>query len=459
MYKKILLVSPASRVATMADVHPPLNLGYIAAYLEKHNIEVRIVDEHVGHDIKKEIKAFMPDIVGVTATTPLALEAYRIAGIARDAGCITVMGGRHASILPSEALEHVDMVVVGEGEKAMMKIVNGSVDKIVKSDYVKDLDELPPPAWHLMNMEHYLTVRKKDRYSRTHLYFIPPDMRVGAHVTMRGCPYSCVFCYNSWKDAPLRFHSAQRVISDLIYLVEKYKVQAMFFMDDDMFAHKKRLKEICRLMKENKINIIWGCQAKVDSINLELLEIAKEAGCRQVGFGFESGSQRILNILKKGRTTVEQNAEAIRLCKKAGILSFASFMVGNPTEEIDDLEATYRFVKEHDIDMVGAMITTPYPGTELWDWCKKNNLIPEKVDWSMYTTAEESVSACNTIAASTIRKYKDNIEFCKRPLTIQEILGKIWESPLLLLALFKNPRNALSYLLNTKFIRNMTFRH
>lgn len=399
---KVALVNPGR--GKRWTVSEPLNLGYIASYLEQNDIEVKIIDQLAGQDVKKEISAYGPDIVGITATTPLAPVAYKIADMCRGKGILTVMGGVHASVMPEEALTHADIVVVGEGETAMLDIINNGIRSgIVSHPYIKDIDELPSPARHLMRQDFYL--RKLDALGEilAFLHFFPPSTKVATLLTSRGCPFRCIFCHNSWRQTPVRFHSAERVLSEIRELKEIYGVEAIFFMDDNILANKPRLEKICRMIIEEKLDIAWGCNASSHYANPRIAQMIREAGCREVVFGWESGSQRILNVLEK-RTTVERNREAIRICKQAGLVVTGTFMIGNPTETIQDIKLTQQFIKDNDIDMHAVCITTPYPGTKLWDWCNEQGLIPRSFSWSHFNQNDLKVSACDTIPAKELRK-------------------------------------------------------
>lgn len=441
MTRPILLINPG-KDKPWASTHPPMNLGYIAANLEKNGFETYIIDELAGQNVEKAIQKYRPEIVGITATTPMAPDAYRLCKIAHRYKCKVVMGGKHAMIMPYEALKYADMVVIGEGEQAMVEIVSGKhKEKIVRASYVLDLDDLPSPAWHLMDMDFYLTAR--DRILRTHLNFLPPHTKVGSLITTRGCPYRCIFCYNSWRDIPVRFHSAERVVDDIEYLVKQYNMQALFFMDDDLFVFKKRLVKICELLKQRKIKIIWGCQSTADHLDEKVLRLAKSAGCKQVGFGFESGSPRILKLLKKGRQSVEGNAKAVKICRKVKVSSWATFMIGNPTETLDDVQKTFEFIKNNRPDGVGIHVTTPFPGTELWDWCRRHNLIPQKIDWSIFNTGQVSIPANDTISPYKIQELRDQIQYYFNPLSIREIISLLPTRPDLLLKPFRNPASIL----------------
>lgn len=408
--KRVALINPGRN--EQFAVQEPLNLGFIAAYLEKNGVEVRIIDELAGEDVPAEISRYGPDVAGITATTPLAEDAYRIADHCKKAGILTVMGGVHASVLPEEALSHSDIVVIGEGEQAMLDIASGSVNPgIVRRDYIRDLDEIPMPARHLMKMDFY--TRTKDRLPHTYLHFVPPRTKTSAMLTSRGCPYTCTFCHNTWKGMPYRLNSAERVLEEIELLMREYGVEAVFFIEDTFFGNKQRLMKICDMIKSRGIKLLWGCNSRVNELDLDSLKAVKAAGCRQITIGFESGSQRILDALNK-RTTVEQNSKAVQMCKEAGLYVNGTFMVGSPTETARDVEETAEFIRRNPIDSIGICITTPYPGTAIWNWCKKNNLIPAGLRWSDFVYDRISVPCSTTMTASEIEAHADNLRWLVR---------------------------------------------
>ena len=231
---------------------------------------------------------------------------------------------------------------------------------------------------------------------------------------------------------PWRFNSPERVISEIEQLVNVYGVGAIFFIEDNFFANKARVKKICNLLKEKKINIIWGANARVNGIDLEILKIAKDAGLRQVTFGFESGSQRILDVLNK-MTTVEQNKSAIELCNKAGLIPQGTVMIGNPTETLEDIRATQKFLREADIKSVGVCITTPFPGTKIWDWCKERKLLPKSLDWSDFTYDRVTIPVCEAIPPKEIKRLAQetaDILSARRPISLSRFAIKGLRHPL-----------------------------
>lgn len=428
---RVLLVNPS--LNPELAIQEPLNLGYLAAYLKSKGIDVKIVDEAAGHDFYTVLDQFNPDFVGFSATTVVINRAYELSSYCRKKGIKTVIGGRHVSVYPNEGLKYADYIVVGEGEFALLSIVTSlEPTGIVKKEYIKNLDELPMIDRTLLDMEFY--VKTKDRFQDSYLTFVPLNTRTAGIITSRGCPYNCIFCFNSYRGYPFRFHSAERVVCELKYLITNWKIKAVFFLDDNLFANHPRLHEICRLIKKEKLDFIWGANSRVDNINEESIILAKEAGCKQITFGFESGSQKVLDILNKC-TNVQKMRAAIALVKKHGLLVTGTFMIGNPEETKEDIDLTKQFIKENDIDEYGICITTPYPGTKLFNMCKEQKLLPseEKIDWSKFAHSEfPYYLSTNTLSKKDIKKaYYEltSLKKNKNPLRMSSIIRFITAHP------------------------------
>lgn len=429
---KVALVNPGKdpRLA----ICEPLNLGYLASsILSVGNHEVRIIDELAGDNVNRELRKINPDIVGITANTPLITRAYEIAHFCRSQNYLIVMGGVHVTIpdCQPEALKYCDLIVASEGEKAIKTIVTDlsastyvqySTGKIINGDHYKNLDDIPPPARHLINMDYYKRVRQ--RIPGTFLQGLPKTARVAMLLTSRGCPYRCIFCWNSWRKVPLRFHSAERVLYEMNELKEHYDVNGLFIGDDHFFLHKRRLHDICKNMIERDFNFNWICNSRVDSVDYKSLKLAKDAGCVEIIFGFESGSQRVLDVLNK-QQTVKTMSKAIKMCKDIGIKSSGTFMIGNPTEKITDVRRTQKFIIDHDIDNIGLCVTTPFPGTILWEICKRKGMIPNGFnDWnSLRVDRISSISACDTMDTETVEMLYYETE----DLVMKKTAGRIEE--------------------------------
>jgi anaerobic magnesium-protoporphyrin IX monomethyl ester cyclase len=407
---RVALVQPEPTANVVINA-PPLNLGYIAAYLREYNhCEVKIFDGVVNKNICKQIVRFHPNVVGVTATTPMAYDAYSLAEKIKVSipDVLIVFGGVHASALPNEALPYFDCVVVGEGEKAFSEIVKqypSFPSRIVYGEPVKDLDSIPSPAFDLLDIEKYLQARDNPGF------YYPYGLdyvRTATIISSRGCPFDCVFCCNSKKRSAPRYHSAQRIIDEIKFYLEHYKVNSFFFLDDAFPANKKRMREFGRLLKKNNLKIRWGCQARTPILSEEYLNCLKGMGCMFVSPGFEHGNSRMLSYLKKGHVSIEQNHQALVNAEKAGVKIGGSFIFGSPTETKREMQDTLNFIRDHkQFVFVGVNVLIPYPGTEVWDYCKQNGLLPEVVDYRKLiptSKAEDTYIVCNKLEPEKFRQ-------------------------------------------------------
>jgi radical SAM superfamily enzyme YgiQ (UPF0313 family) len=372
----------------------PQNLLILAAYAKKFGHEVIIADQSTGENIFKKIKTFNPDFVGITGTTAVIFESYKIGDWCRKEGFKVIMGGVHVTVMPDEGIKHADYVVVGEGEDALVKILSGKAQPgIVKGEFIKNIDELPKIDRDLIDMKFYSSAM--DRVPGSTAWFVGPGTKICSILATRGCPYNCIYCHNSWRGLPVRMRSARSIIDEMKELKTKYGIKAIFFMDDDFLVSKQRIFEFCKLYKEEGIDIVWQCGARVTAVDPEILEAIKSANCKQISYGLESGSPRILGILKNNRTTVEQNAAAIKMAKEAGLFATGTFMIGNPTETEEDIEMTKKFIIDNNVDEFAVSIATPFPGTKMWEMCKEKGVIPDEIDWSKFNYRKLTVMLCD----------------------------------------------------------------
>lgn len=402
--QRVALVVPEPSAKVVVNA-PPLNLGYLASYLRTYgkDVEVKIFDGIIQKNLLPEIIKFQPEVVGISATTPLAYDAYSLSDELRKnlENTITVLGGVHPSAMPNEGIQHADSVIVGEGEKALLEIVNNYPNKpkkIIEGSPIMDLDEIPSPAFDLLDVETYLKAR--DNAGFYYPYGLD-HVRTGTIITSRGCHFRCVFCRNSGRKEPVRYHSAERVVNEVELFLERYKVNSMFFLDDEFAINYKRLKKIGELFKDRGISVPWGCQARTPTLTYNRMKYMKSMGCRFVSVGFEHGNERMLKFLKKNSTTVAQNNNALLEAERAGMKIGGSFIYGSPTETKEEMEDTIKFILEHpQFVFVGVNVLVPYPGTEIYSICQKKGLLPEKVDYRKLvptSKAEETYVVCDTV--------------------------------------------------------------
>lgn len=397
---KILLINPPQ--ATLYP-QPPLGLAMVAAVLEKNGYLVKILDLPVlgfsENSLSTVVRQEKPDVVGVTAMTPTINSAVSIVEKVKecDSNITVVLGGAHATILPEETLKsipEIDVIVRGEGEQTILELVkvldeiSGDINQISGVTYregasikstplrppILELDALPFPAFHLLPIRRYRLHPPFGRRS--------PVMPI---ITSRGCPYRCVFCSKSVFGKKYRSNSPAYVVDEIRLLNEKFGVKEIKFYDDVFTLDRKRIIAICRLLKEQGIDIPWTCETRVNLVASELLEVMKDSGCYMIEYGVESGNQRVLNSLKKD-ITLEQTIKAFKLTHEAGIETVAYFMIGSPQETSETIQETVEFAKKLDPDFVQFSITTPYPATELYSLALKDGHVPEK--WDEYVYAD-----------------------------------------------------------------------
>jgi anaerobic magnesium-protoporphyrin IX monomethyl ester cyclase len=380
---KVALITPMSDLK-LSDLCAPLNLCYLASYIRKTlpSVDVRIFDGLIKQDVKALLFEFKPEIIGVTATTPQAIDAYKFLDWvkANFPNSLALIGGIHASVLPEEAAEHADCVVKGEGERAIVEIIekrmrNEAIPKIVEDVPIDNLDDIPSPAYDLIDMKKYLSEPP------SFPGLITPVVTI---VTSRGCPYKCPFCWNSARTFKVRYFSAQRIVEEIIYFRENFGVNTVWFADDEFLINKKRLAEFAKLLKEKHISdwLIWGCQARAKTIDHDTLELAKSVGCVAISVGFESGCARTLEFLKCGTTKIEDHERALKIAKEVGVTTGGSFIFGTPGETYEEMRETINWCEnEKNLMWYGFNTIIPYPGTTVWKICQEQNLLPKDLDY------------------------------------------------------------------------------
>lgn len=393
MKKRIILIHPplsfeeryGESKSFTGHIHPPQGLCHLAAMFPEERFEVAILDAQAlfmgVEDAVKEVVAFRPDYVGIMTFTISVHTVARVTDLIAEAlpGARVILGGPHMSACPEETLRRYpqfDLAVIGEGELTLPELVealeqgrdlaqvdgviyrtgDGEVHRTAQRALVPNLDVLPMPRWDLLPHlpDHYRP--------STMTYRRLPAVAV---VTSRGCPHECTFCDRSVFGRRWRAHSPETVLAWIDHLVERYGIRDINFQDDHFMVDKKRLAAICGGIGERHPDLIWSTIGRADAVDARSVQFMKEAGCWQIAFGIESGSQRILDVLKK-HETIEQIEEAVRIIKGAGMTVKGLFMAGCPTETRESLEETERFIRRLDLDYVSMSAFTPTPNTEIF---------------------------------------------------------------------------------------------
>jgi anaerobic magnesium-protoporphyrin IX monomethyl ester cyclase len=364
---------------------PPLGLSYVAASLEKAGFQVQMLDNYLQKKPISEVKKFVsqlnPDMVGITCSSATYHKCVETAAAIKEVvpSCKIVVGGWHPSYVPESMLQHpeIDYVIMGEGERAMVELatfttkgekemVLGAIaglayrrgDKILKNTpkFIEKLDEIPFPARHLLPMDQY---ERKMEF----LNVEPVDIM---SIT-RGCPFSCAFCETRKMWGPAcRFFSPKRVVDEVKYMIDKFGSKGIYFINDNFTIRKKETIELCELMKKEKLDLQWICDTRADMLTQELLVKMREAGCRTIWFGVESGVQRILEKINK-HISLDQVEQAFKMVRKEGIQVAASFMLGIPGETKADMETTFKFAQKLNPDLCQFNVFIAYPDSLLYE--------------------------------------------------------------------------------------------
>ncbi len=423
-YQKILFVNPGAD--DRWGQTEPLNLAILASFIESQGYDVALVDELMGDSVEEALDRFQPDLVAVTGVTPLAADAYRVAAMAKARGMSTVMGGSHASVLTDEVLTRFDMAVVGEGEYALLDILQKGLTKgRIMSDHQLNIDDMPVPNRTLLNMPAYLAQRQKYPFQISYC-FVPKEEQVLNLIISRGCNARCAFCYNAWADKPLRFRNGELVVEELKSMVEGYGVRYFNFMDDNLFAHKRKSREIFQAIIDSNLDIRFGCYARVDCVHPEGLDLAYKAGLRRINFGFESGSQKILDASNKG-IKFEKIEQAVKLCNERGIVVVGTVIIGHADETWEDLKKTRQLIRRLPLQYIGTTLLTPFPGTALWADLEQKGRIPDKLNWNEFDYNHIPIRISEHFSSETIMRLRRWI-WIEAYLTNRKLLGHLLQS-------------------------------
>ena len=367
----------------------PMDLASMAAMLEQIQVECKLTDYPVeGGDFttfEKDFEAFKPDLLIMSVTSTTLPKDLSCAQIAKRIHSAVITLAKGADFFQSdkrtiETYPAVDIVIRGEYEFAIQELGKGNNWATIRGITYRDsdgtptrnperpllekLDALPFPARHLM---------------KNHLYPRPDTGTPTAVIlTQRGCPAECVYCLvSAVSGKKIHFRSPESVVAEIEECVYKHGIKDFFFRADTFTWYKPWVIQLCKLIIEKKLAITWVCNSRVDTIDDERLEWMKKAGCWLIAFGVESGNQELLDNMKK-RIKVEQSRTAIAACRRHGVKTYMFFVLGLPWESKESAEQTIHFAQELDGDFVDFSIAYPFPGTELYDIVKENDLMKSK---------------------------------------------------------------------------------
>ncbi len=442
---RVLLINPRFQLPIDTRTTPHLGIAYLAAVSERRGDEVRVFDQDVeAVRLGDFVREYQPDIVGITSNTPQVKQGWlcarEIKAVLPEA--VTVQGGPHVSALPEEsaARPEIDIVARGEGEETWIdlcatleKVKAGNanfkardlldpaakiLDRVLGITYqttdgkirhtherpaLANLDTLPFPAYKYFKMERYSSLQPAmDAIERGKSFSL---------MTSRGCPYRCTFCSQSVMAEKWRARSPENVVAEWRHLVEDWGAQEIGVLDDSANIDRKRLRAVSELLIKEKLNHVPWIPINGIRANLadeDLLRLMKQAGCKRVAFGVETGDEEILESIDK-RVTHDQIRAAFKNAKKIGLETVGFFIIGLPGDNEQTMEKTIRYACELDPLVANFSMMTPYPGTKVWEQVHRNGGRMLMKDWDDYVFFEGKAryEIGETTAEVQERKWKE----------------------------------------------------
>jgi len=441
---KVLLIQPNydSHV-----VHPPLGLGYLASFLERENYQVSIFDGTLKNATLDEflisVSEYKPDLVGISVLTRGHNRAKEIIRAIKKKykELPVVLGGTQVTAAPRQVLKDLkaDFVVVGEGEITLFELVKtletnrGNYAKIDGLAYrtssgrvvinrprelIKDLDDIPFPAWHLM---------PPDKYRIAPILEPARGFPIAPVLTSRGCPYNCSFCASNvtWKRR-LRFRGIENVLTEIKMLKEQFGVKEIHFCDDNFTMDTERAKKMCEFLIKEKIDLPWQCPngVRIDRLTFPLLKKMRRAGCYSIGLGIESGNKEILKSVNK-QLDLKLIPKVLKNLKKVGIESYGFFILGLPGDSMKTVQETIDLSLRQPFDRAWFNIFTPYPGSPAFDvWAKGRDF--SKIDWDRHDCST-AIMASNDLSIEEIERLQKKAVrmFYLRPRVFLKVIGSL----------------------------------
>lgn len=361
--------------------NPPLGLMYIAACLEREGLSVRLCDvtaEELGLEgLLEEIAKESPKVVGIAVLTSGVKSAVEFAQAFKErfGGKIQLgIGGPHITADPGffERFPLFDFAVLGEGEitftRLAKKMLSGEkIQGVFSGEPVEDLDSLPFPARHLIDTRNYGPPGRK---------WSKEDAKNSMYASIlgsRGCPFNCIYCSKIY-GKKVRFRSGKNIADEVAQLFNDYGGKFVF-MDDTFTLNRKNVEDFCSEIISRSLRPKWMAMTRANLVDEKILQLMKNAGCTDLFFGVEAGSERVRNEIVKKSISDDSVLKAIRLCRKFGIQSSVFLMIGFPTETLKELDETVRFAGKSGADLIGVHLTVPLPGSELFESAIKDGII------------------------------------------------------------------------------------
>lgn len=398
---KVLLFYPRY---TYPRKNPPIGLAYLAAALQREGHNVEILDLNVVNlgeqELRDTVSARRYAVFGISFMTSQFGEASRLAQLLKSVAPYVpiIVGGPHASAIPERTLKEIpeaDAVCMGEGEETICEYLSavlngdalsdiaglvfrngaGSIIRNPPRPLIADLGRIPFPAWDLLQLPKY----------SVYAPYKGEESQTFALLSSRGCPNHCIFCdSHTIFGRKFRGRSAENIFHEIMMLRERYQMTRFDFVDDLITVNKERVLRLCDLLRNSGIRFRWMANARVNTVDREMLQAMRDAGCVRIDLGVESGDPEVRRTCKKAITN-QQIINAHREAHALGISTHTFLMVGNLGESFASVRMTGDLMKDLAED-TSVAIACPYPGTELYQIALRNNWLRTH-DWDQYVTS------------------------------------------------------------------------
>lgn len=493
---RVLLVRPPAFYhsgSILPGLNIPVGILYIAAVLEREGVTVEILDAQVSLDspitdlgdglsrmgcsweeIRGRIDTFKPDLVGITSSFSAQFESTMASARLvkeNNPACRVVVGGNHPTVRPADFLfpgSPVDFACLGEGEYMILDLARalGSPDDVLKvkgmafcdmsdrliksqpREFIVNLDELPYPAYHLVDLESYFRLTAtgfKDRISCDY----PGSERVVSVITSRGCPFDCIFCsIHLHMGRCWRHNSVKYVREHLSQLISRYGVRHIHFEDDNLSANRIRFSGILTALEEFAGRVTWDTPngIRVDTLTREIVRKCRDSGCIYLTFGVESGNRRVLNTIINKKLNLDDVEKAAGWCAEYKLDAMAFFVIGfpgeTPAEMQDTVEYALRLQRNHNVTP-HLFVATPLPGTRLEKICLERGILKAPLSPDQCSTVTQGGDTLDgdTYTAADVQDHMDRF---KKMTLCQYIKGAVLftlQHPALLLSVFQVVKN------------------
>jgi radical SAM superfamily enzyme YgiQ (UPF0313 family) len=406
---EILLINPPIREWAKPNC-VPLGLGYIAATLRNAGHSIDVLDINGYRYSKEQVRAILdkkdPDLIMTGGIITVYNYLKWLTGELKTRFPLIplVVGGSVSTSIPDIAMNTlpVDIACIGEGEITAVEIANSLATgsdlseiqgihyrknkRIIKNRMrppIRNMDTIPFPAYDLFPMDIYVNnpvgYINRDKWGSGER--IDSDVPKSTNINVsRGCPYRCKFCYHDYLGPGYRHRSPGNILKEMDFLNEQYGVTYFLWADDESVVNKKFIHEFCELKNQSGCDYLYAITGRVNLVDEKMLTELKESGCTMVGYGIESGSQKILDAMNKS-VTVAQAKKAVKLTQKIFGDADCSFLIGYPGETDETIKETRDFCKELNLAPEVIFFATPYPGTELYEYAKEKNLIGDEATY------------------------------------------------------------------------------